>query len=387
MSNPRLLLAILALATPGALLAVDRAAHGAAGATASPVKRGVDLWQAEDAAGAVAAWRPAADAGDADAQFDLAQAYKLGRGVPKDMQQAEGWYRKAALQGHDQAQATLGLILFQNGDRGAAMPWLKQAADKGEPRAQYVYGTALFNGDDVAKDWPRAYALMTRAAAAGLPQAKTSLAQMDQFMPMAQRTQGTVLAANVAPPVMTAPAAAVPPRSPVAAAPVPPVAPERPAPPAPVAAPPPAARSYAVAAPAAQAPIRTAPLPPSHASETIAAIEPAQAAPTPAPKRPAPVAAVRAHAPAPAPMRATAVRVPAPTGGAWRIQLGAYGTPGAAETQWHTISARAAGLRQLRPFYVKAGAITRLQAGSFPSRSTAIAACRGVGATCFPVGS
>lgn len=387
MSNPRLLLAVFALATPGALLAVGRSAErGPDTATTNPVKRGVDLWQAGHADGAIAAWRPAAEAGDADAQFDLAQAYKLGRGVPQDMRQAEGWYRKAALQGHDQAQATLGLILFQGGDRTSAMPWLKQAAEKGEPRAQYVYGTALFNGDAVTKDWPRAYAMMTRAAATGLPQAKTSLAQMDQFMPMAQREQGTAIAANLPPPAAVAPFAA--PRGYASAAPSQPPAPV-PAPMAPVyaaaAAPPAAPRAHPAPPPAAPpASIQTTPLPPSRTPDTYAT-ETAPTAParTTAPARPAPTPVRRAAStPPPAPVRASA-----PAGGGWRIQLGAYGTAGAAEAQWRAVSGRAAALGRLQPYYVKAGAITRLQAGSFRSRAAASEACRSVGATCFPVGS
>ena len=38
-------------------------------------------------------WRPLADRGDADAQFNLGQAYLLGRGVPQNMTLAEQWYR------------------------------------------------------------------------------------------------------------------------------------------------------------------------------------------------------------------------------------------------------------------------------------------------------
>jgi len=158
------------------------------------VKEGVDAWQAKDYARAVVEWRAPAAAGDADAQFNLAQAYKLGRGVPADLKIAQDWYLKAALQNHEQAQANLGLILFQNGDRKGAMPWIQKAADRGEPRAQYVLGTAHFNGDLVPKDWVKGYALMTRAAAAGLPQAATSLGQMDRYISLADRQKGIALA-------------------------------------------------------------------------------------------------------------------------------------------------------------------------------------------------
>jgi len=206
------------------LLAASAAAALAfgAGAALADVKAGVDAWQAGNYPGAVAQWRPLADRGDADAQFNLGQAYKLGRGVPADLGAAQGWFEKAAKQGHGQAQANLGLILFQNGSRQAAMPWIGKAADAGDPRAQYVLGTALFNGDIVAKDWPRAYALMQRAAAQGLPQAATNLQEMDSFIPLQQRQQGLALARSMEQP---APAAA-PPRQPrvagqVARAPVP----------------------------------------------------------------------------------------------------------------------------------------------------------------------
>src|SRR3546814_1254046 len=74
------------------LLALAAPAH-------ADVKAGVDAWQAGDYQKAVAEWRPLAVAGDADAEFNLGQAYKLGRGVPADLVQAESWYRRAAKQG------------------------------------------------------------------------------------------------------------------------------------------------------------------------------------------------------------------------------------------------------------------------------------------------
>src|SRR5439155_25114003 len=79
------------------------------------------------------------------------------------------------------------------------VPWLRKAADAGDPRAQYVLGTALFNGDfpGVGKDWAHAYALMSRAAAQGLPQAANNLTQMDKFVPLAQRREGLALAARM----------------------------------------------------------------------------------------------------------------------------------------------------------------------------------------------
>ena len=45
------------------------------GAALADVKAGVELWQAGNFAGAVKEWRALADKGDADAQFNLGQAY------------------------------------------------------------------------------------------------------------------------------------------------------------------------------------------------------------------------------------------------------------------------------------------------------------------------
>ena len=177
------------------------------------VKEGVDAWQAGDYAKAITEWRGPAKAGDPDAQYNLAHAYQVGQGVPADPKLAQDWYLKAANQGHEEAQTNLGLILFRNGDRSGAMPWIQKASDRGEPRAQYVLGTAHFNGDLVPHDWVKAYALMTRAAASGLPQAATSLSQMDQYVPLAQRQQGIAMAKEMdkpAPRPLPAPKPAVP---------------------------------------------------------------------------------------------------------------------------------------------------------------------------------
>jgi cell division septation protein DedD len=158
------------------------------------VKAGVDAWARGDWATAVREWQQPAVNGDPDAQFNLGQAYKLGRGVPVDLAQAETWYARAAQQGHPQAQDNYGLILFQNGKRAEAVQWLEKSANRGEARAQFVLGTMMFNGDAVPKDWRRAYALMTRASSSGLPQAASTLAEMDRYIPLPDRQAALAIA-------------------------------------------------------------------------------------------------------------------------------------------------------------------------------------------------
>ena len=177
-----------------------------AAAPAPTVRDGIAAWQKGDYSTAVAAWRPLAEDGDADAAFNLGQAYRLGRGVPVNLAAAQTWLQRAADQGHLDAQTTLGLLQFNNGNRVAGLRWLRAAAEKGEPRAMLVYGTALFNGDGVARDPVLAYAFVSRAAAQGFAAAKSTLAQMDQIIPVEDRQKGVALAMEKASAGKAAPA-------------------------------------------------------------------------------------------------------------------------------------------------------------------------------------
>ena len=159
------------------------------------VHAGIEAWQRADYAAAVAIWRPLAERGNVEAAFNLGQAYRLGRGVPINIAAAVTWYQRAALKGHPDAQATLGLLLFDNGDQARGLRWLKAAAEQGEARSLLVYGTALVNGDGLKRDPVLGYAYVSRAAAQGLPAAKETLAELDQLLPLEARRKGVAIAA------------------------------------------------------------------------------------------------------------------------------------------------------------------------------------------------
>jgi TPR repeat protein len=180
------------------LVAAALAILAAAPLHAQSVKSGIEAWQRADYSGAVAIWRPLAEKGDADAQFNLGQAYRLGRGVPTNLAAAKTWFERSANQGHMDAETTLGLLLFQNNDQAEGLKWLKKASEKGEPRAMLVYGTALVNGDSVTQDPVLGYAFVSRAAAQGLGPAKETLAQLDQLLPAADRKRGEEMARQLA---------------------------------------------------------------------------------------------------------------------------------------------------------------------------------------------
>ena len=329
---------------------------------AADVKAGVDAWARGDYATAVVEWQAPARSGDADAQFNLGQAYKLGRGVPTDLGAAEHWYRLAAIQGHPQAEDNYGLALFQNGKRGEALPWLQKSAARGEARAQFVLGTMYFNGDAVQKDWVRAYALVTRASQAGLPQATQTLDQMNRYIPLEDRQAGIALAKKDGPALLgTAPvrtAAAQPPRrrGAITTTELPPSD---------------AYRSD----PGYDAPVETAATPEPHSYR-----EPV--APRPAPTPPSP-------RPAPEPVAASAPTPAVAPAGRWRIQLGAFGEPGNARKLWASIPARVPALRDKTAYYEAAGRLTKLQVGPFASSSDASRACaaaKAAGQACLTVG-
>ena len=179
----------------GAILgAAAMSALASGGAARADVKAGVDAWARGDYAAAVHEWEGPASIGDPDAMFNLAQAYRLGRGVAEDPIKAEALYAQAASKGHLQAADTYGLMLFQDGRRQAALPYIEDAARRGDPRSEYLLGIARFNGDIVSKDWVKAYALLSMANAQGLPQAAAAVAQMDRHIPLAQRQQAAGLA-------------------------------------------------------------------------------------------------------------------------------------------------------------------------------------------------
>lgn len=285
-------------------------------------KAGVDAWERGDYKIAVDEWRKSAAKGDPDAMFNLGQAYKLGRGVPADTWKAQDFYRQAADKGHTQAADNYGLALFQNGRAREAIPYLEPAAERGDRRAQYILGTMLFNGVDAKKDWVRAYALLTRAARSGLPQATNTLSQMDQHIPADQRRKGVELANRMN------------------------------APPAPVA---------EVAGSGGEG-MRGFDPPPSRVAE-----RPVRSAPPPV---------------APPPARVARQAPPVVASGSWRLQLGAFGDAGNARRLGVQMAGRFPG-RTID--YVPAGGLTRVLVGPFASRAAAQAACGSV-KPCVPIG-
>ena len=60
-------------------------------------------------------WKPLAEQGDAEAQYNLSLMYRKGKGIPEDDAKAVHWYRKAAELGLAKAQSNLG-VRYANGE-------------------------------------------------------------------------------------------------------------------------------------------------------------------------------------------------------------------------------------------------------------------------------
>ncbi len=331
------------------------------------------------ATNAIKEWEALSKRGDAEAQFALAEAYKWGKGVKPDLKKAEMYYGKAAAQGHMQASDEYGLMLFDRGEKESAFPYVKAASDRGDARAQYLVAIAHFNGDLAPKDWVRAYALMSLAQTAGLPQAGVALPKFDQFIPLAQRQQGVALSQQIATEAEATRnrqiasaglgATAVPPAY----------------------APPPIQALPRAVIPAPENAVAAAQQTASEANPRIAGADyarPRVIAQPPAPK-PALVVASAPPKPvvlAPSTPRPTITAPSAASNGSWRIEFGAFGVNANADALWSKLKVRPELAGHPR-FNAPAGSVIKLQAGGF-SEETARGTCgklTAAGFTCVPV--
>jgi TPR repeat protein len=150
-------------------------------------------------------WKAAADAGEAEAQFDLGVLYAQGMGVRRDLSEAASWYRKAAEQGNAEAAFAMGqmysrgwgvprdeadaLRWFQMANsvesdgpptdwaviEGHGIPqdpqqaafWYRQAADKGHAEAQFNLARLYATGKGVKRDEEQAARWVSASATQG----------------------------------------------------------------------------------------------------------------------------------------------------------------------------------------------------------------------------
>ena len=198
-------------------------------ATSPQLSDGHDAFQRKDYATAYRIWKPLADHGDAEAQFNLAILYERGLGVRRDLSEAFELCHLAAAQGMPQAEVELGRMYARGWGTaqrfGEALQWFEKAADQGDPdgernvgwlynegygvprdykiaakwyqlaadhgnaEGQYHLANLYLEGNGVRKDPVQAYCLLTRAAASN-EKAAAKVSQLNQKLTAEQVAQG-----------------------------------------------------------------------------------------------------------------------------------------------------------------------------------------------------
>ncbi len=98
----------------------------------------------------------AVSAGSAEAQFELAQLYEKGLGVPQDAERALQLYLASADQDFADALNDLGFIYFQGGlnvtrDPTRALKYFERAADMRHPQAMFNFAAMIDDGNIAGK--------------------------------------------------------------------------------------------------------------------------------------------------------------------------------------------------------------------------------------------
>jgi TPR repeat protein len=120
--------------------------------------------------------------GNAEAQREMALAYSIGGGVPKDESESRKLYAKAAEQGDAQAQLQMGLFYREgNGlpkDLVASERWLRKAAEQGNAGAECQLGFAYSVGEGVEQNYEAAVRWFLKSAEKGNATAQCNLGKI-----------------------------------------------------------------------------------------------------------------------------------------------------------------------------------------------------------------
>ena len=147
-----------------------------AGTATADWDTGQSAYERGDAAAALEAWKPLAEAGDARAQAALGSLYIHGNGVPVDHAQALHWTRLAAEQGDITGQFNMGTIyaggLGVERDYSVAAEWFARAGEQDDAASRFNLGVLHARGLGVPRDDVEAlFLLSTATIIAGDPEA------------------------------------------------------------------------------------------------------------------------------------------------------------------------------------------------------------------------
>ncbi len=141
---------------------------------------GLAAFKSKDYQRAYKEWKAAADAGQAEAQFDLGVLYAQGLGVRRDLTEAAFWYRRSAEQWNAEAEYALGQMYSRGWgvprDEADALRWLQMAnsVESDGPPTDWanVEGYGMPQDNQLAAYWYQ------KAAQKGHPEAEFNLARL-----------------------------------------------------------------------------------------------------------------------------------------------------------------------------------------------------------------
>ncbi|MBI5211020.1 MAG: sel1 repeat family protein [Elusimicrobia bacterium] len=140
-------------------------------------------WSIEGDYGRAVAWfQKAADAGNAMGTYNLGNAYAVGKGVRRDLDEARRSFQKAADRGLSPAMLRLALM-YDNGegvakDASQAAAWYRKAAGHGETQAQLRLAAMHASGEGAQKDAVEAYAWALIASRQNTPRGSDPAAEL-----------------------------------------------------------------------------------------------------------------------------------------------------------------------------------------------------------------
>lgn len=121
--------------------------------------------------------------GNVEAQFELGQRFEFGtNGMPQNQTEAAKCYRMAAEQGHAEAQACLGALLWYGEgiehNLPEAVTWTRRAVDGGSKKAERNLGLMYEYGEGADQDYAEAARLYRPAAEREDPPAQSYLGSL-----------------------------------------------------------------------------------------------------------------------------------------------------------------------------------------------------------------
>ena len=130
----------------------------------------------------------------ADFEYELGKKNLHGRGVEKDPEKALEHFKKATELGHIEAPGAIGYFysagLVVEKDDAKAAEWFQKGSEKGSALAKFNLGRLYIDGKGGLSGADNGVDLMEEAAAMGLPEAHTALAEIyflglfnDQHLP------------------------------------------------------------------------------------------------------------------------------------------------------------------------------------------------------------